>query len=334
MRRWRSERARHDRSIVTLTAEDIDALYRSHARALVTYFSRRTLDAESAVDLVAETFAVAIASRARCRAACDDERGAWLFGIARNQLHGWYRRGAIERRALARVGLERPALVDADVERIDELAGLHELRGRIAALLAPARLANRIRRPLPGAEPQLAAQAPDPDGGLPFGMDATRASGGGYCVGQGGRVVGDRTGHVDYALDVMRYYGGATGSCPPTRAAMRGARRPGGRTPPPPYSLMTSSGGAIGMEPGEDPRAGRIARRSPGGRVVFSGTTDPDVRTLTFATPSDVRTIAPSGPAHAFLVVYAGGFPTGETVITTTYGDGRTRRDAVPNLGF
>jgi len=66
--------------------------------AMVTFFSRRTLDPEAAVDLVAETFAVAIACRSSCRAAGDDERGAWLVGIARNQLHGWYRRGAIERR--------------------------------------------------------------------------------------------------------------------------------------------------------------------------------------------------------------------------------------------
>ncbi len=134
---------------MTLTAEDIDALYRSHARAMVTYFSRRTLDPEAAIDLVAETFAVAIASGSRCRATGHDERAAWLFGIARNQLHAWYRHGAIERRALERVGLERPFLVDADVERIDELAGLREQRSRVAALLehlsADARTALRMR---------------------------------------------------------------------------------------------------------------------------------------------------------------------------------------------
>ena len=138
--RWRSSpMPDRDRPTVTLTADDIDALYRSHARAMVTFFSRRTLDAEAAVDLVAETFAVAIAGRASCRARRPaTERAAWLFGIARNQLHGWYRRGAIERRALERVGIERPALVDADVERIDELAGLQRAAraGRGAARAA------------------------------------------------------------------------------------------------------------------------------------------------------------------------------------------------------
>jgi RNA polymerase sigma factor (sigma-70 family) len=134
---------------VPLTPDDIDALYRSHARAMVTFFARRTLDPEAAVDLVAETFAVAIARCGRCRATGADERAAWLFGIARNHLHGWYRRGAIERRALERVGIERPQLVDADVERLEELAGIADLRTRTAGLLAalpePARVAVRMR---------------------------------------------------------------------------------------------------------------------------------------------------------------------------------------------
>lgn len=116
-----------------LTVDDIDDLYRRHARAMVTFFARRTLDAEVAVDLVAETFAIAIAQRRRCRGRTDPERSAWLYGIARHQLQLWYRSGAIERRALARVGLERPALTDADVERIEELGALAELRGRVAA---------------------------------------------------------------------------------------------------------------------------------------------------------------------------------------------------------
>jgi len=38
----------------------------------------------------------------------------------------------------------------------------------------------------------------------------------------------------------------------------------------------------------------------------------------------------PGGECHC----YAGGFPTGPTVVTTTFDDGRTRRDEMPNLGF
>jgi hypothetical protein len=198
----------------------------------------------------------------------------------------------------------------------------------------PGRLAKRIQRPAPGAEEVLAAQAPDPDGGLPFAVTVTKTSDGGYCMSTGGRVVGDRAGGVDYALDIVRVNGGSrSGTCPATRAALRGARGHDGRTLPP-FRLGSSFGGTVGAEPGEDPRAGRVARRSPPGRVIYSGTADANVRTLTFATPSDVRTIAPSGPAHAFLIVYSGGFPTGDTVITTTFDDGRTRRDVQSNFGF
>jgi hypothetical protein len=198
----------------------------------------------------------------------------------------------------------------------------------------PPRFTDRIQKPKRGAAPVLAAQAPDPDGGLPFGMTAVKNSEGGFCTSTGGRVVDDRVGDVDYDLDLMRENAGNRfGGCPPTRTALRTQRLPDGRTRPP-FFLQSAYGGGMGRELGEDPRAGRIARRSPPGRIIYSGTTDHDVRYLTFATPSDVRTIKPSGPARAFLIVYAGTFPTGETVITTTFRDGRTRRDTIPNLGI
>jgi hypothetical protein len=38
---------------VPLTADDIDALYRSHARAMVTFFARRTLDPDSGLSILA-----------------------------------------------------------------------------------------------------------------------------------------------------------------------------------------------------------------------------------------------------------------------------------------
>lgn len=119
-----------------MTAETIDALYRRHARTMVTFFARRTLDAEAAVDLVAETFATAIAERHRFRGTTDAEQAGWLYGIARNLLSNWYRRAGVESRALRRVGIETPPLTDADVERIEELAALAELRARVAAAMA------------------------------------------------------------------------------------------------------------------------------------------------------------------------------------------------------
>jgi hypothetical protein len=60
---------------------------------------------------------------------------------------------------------------------------------------------------------------------------------------------------------------------------------------------------------------------------VFNGTARDDIKSVTIATPRDVRTLIPSRRAHAFIAVYDGTFPTGETVITTTFTDGTTHVD-------
>ena len=122
---------------------DISRLYQRHARSLATYFTRRTYDAQVAVELTAETFAAAAADRAAFRGSTDEAATGWLYGIARHQLSAWYRHAQVERRALARLGLETPALEDREYERIEELAGLADLRGRVATALGE--LATRER---------------------------------------------------------------------------------------------------------------------------------------------------------------------------------------------
>ena len=132
-----------------LSAADIDELYRGHAERLLAFLGRRTLDPEAAVDLLAETFAVAVRDRRSFRGRTRDEAVGWLFGIARHQLSGWYRRGAVERRAMQRLGIERRKLTEVEFERIVDLAGLDALRGRVArevgALDGAAREALRLR---------------------------------------------------------------------------------------------------------------------------------------------------------------------------------------------
>jgi RNA polymerase sigma factor (sigma-70 family) len=58
-----------------------------------------------------------------------------VVGIARHQLAAYFRRGQVERRALARLGVTVSDLVDADLERVEELASLTELRKRVAGCL-------------------------------------------------------------------------------------------------------------------------------------------------------------------------------------------------------
>jgi RNA polymerase sigma-70 factor (ECF subfamily) len=75
-----------------------------------------------AADLTAETFAAALAARARYR----PERAAprtWLYGIAAHKLNDWRRRGHAEDRARRRLGIERIELTEDDVREFERLAG-------------------------------------------------------------------------------------------------------------------------------------------------------------------------------------------------------------------
>jgi len=95
-------------------------LYRRHETIVAGFLVRRTRDPELTADLASETFAAAIVGARGFR---DEGQSAigWLLGIAR---HLWVRtleRGRVERRACRRLGVERVALSDASVERIEAL---------------------------------------------------------------------------------------------------------------------------------------------------------------------------------------------------------------------
>jgi RNA polymerase sigma-70 factor (ECF subfamily) len=128
---------------------EFDAIYDACAERLLVWFTRRTLDPEAALDLWAETLAQAFAGRRRFRGSTEDEAAAWLFAIGRNQWAGYLRRGYAERKAMRRLGLGRPVLADDDLERLEELAGLSELRRSVGAALgdlpADQREALRLR---------------------------------------------------------------------------------------------------------------------------------------------------------------------------------------------
>jgi RNA polymerase sigma-70 factor (ECF subfamily) len=127
-----------------LQADDISRLYRDHARSLLVFVARRVYDPEVAMDLVAETFAAAFTVRDQFRGTDDGDAVAWIYGIARHHLSRYYRRGSVERRALERLGVERRGLSDPEYERIEELAGLADLRAAASAALE--RLSAEHRR--------------------------------------------------------------------------------------------------------------------------------------------------------------------------------------------
>ena len=114
----------------------MDALYARHRDSLLRWFVRRTADTQVALDLWAETFAQSVAGWRRFRGATDDEAAAWLYTIARRQLARYHRRGSAERRAMRKLGLERPDLDDALIAEIERHADLDVLRRDVAVALA------------------------------------------------------------------------------------------------------------------------------------------------------------------------------------------------------
>ena len=130
-------------------AEAFVALYEAEAKPVLVFLARRTVDAEVAVDLTAETFAQAWRGWGRVRLESSEEVRAWLFTIARRQLSGYLRRGRVERRALRRLGIRTPVVHHDDVAEIERAAGLVAMRSvlgsELAALSANQREALRLR---------------------------------------------------------------------------------------------------------------------------------------------------------------------------------------------
>ena len=121
--------------LVGRDAAGFEEFYVRHVDGLLGFFARRTRDPDLAADLTAETFAAALASRARYRPAAG-AASAWLFGIAVKKLADAQRRGYAERRARRRLGMERIELTDADVARIEAL-GEEPAASVLVELLAP-----------------------------------------------------------------------------------------------------------------------------------------------------------------------------------------------------
>lgn len=125
---WRTTRYRID-------ADSLDRLYRQHSSDLLVYFTRRLLDPSVAVDLVADTFLAAYAGRRGFRGNTPEQATGWLYGIARNRFLLYLRNARAQKKALARYSYERRALTDDEIERVEELASLKELRAAVRQAL-------------------------------------------------------------------------------------------------------------------------------------------------------------------------------------------------------
>jgi RNA polymerase sigma factor (sigma-70 family) len=105
-------------------AEAFGRFYDLFEHELLRFFMRATGRAEVAADLVAETFAAALTSARGYRTELGPAR-AWLFGIARHELHDAWERGRVDDEARRRLGIEALVITDATVDAIERITGEH-----------------------------------------------------------------------------------------------------------------------------------------------------------------------------------------------------------------
>jgi hypothetical protein len=166
------------------------------------------------------------------------------------------------------------------------------------------------------------ARTADPAGGASWGVAAVQAAPGRWCFTNAGRIVDGAVGQLDARLDLFYDQSRFAYNCAPEASArIRAKYRTLTRRNPLMYGFTTGDVPAQGRPGGS---AGRIALRAQPGTTVFHGIARPDVRTITVTTPSQTRTIRPTGPAHAFVVAFDGSFPTGRIRFTSTFTDGTT----------
>jgi RNA polymerase sigma factor (sigma-70 family) len=119
-------------------ASDPDAFvefYELYAGRVLRYFAHRVAQPDVAFDLASETFATALERCRQFRGSTSEEEQGWLFAIAHSQLSHFWRRGAVERAALARLGIPGVTLDAEEIERIEALADFEAVRGQVKAAL-------------------------------------------------------------------------------------------------------------------------------------------------------------------------------------------------------
>jgi RNA polymerase sigma factor (sigma-70 family) len=102
-------------------------VYVEYHEQVLRFFARRTLDPETAFDLMAETFAELFAHIDTFRGETEEQGRAWMWTVARHLLYRWRERGVVERRSLARLGIPIASLGQVEYERIEDLADLQRV---------------------------------------------------------------------------------------------------------------------------------------------------------------------------------------------------------------
>ncbi|HUA49223.1 MAG TPA: sigma-70 family RNA polymerase sigma factor [Solirubrobacteraceae bacterium] len=110
--------------------EAFGAFYRRHAVGVERWIRRQTPDAVTAADLTAETFAQALVGLKRFRGSSDDAACGWLYGIARNLVRRYHRRGRVELATCRKLGIQ----LDHDLDELAEIESKMDAAEQAATL--------------------------------------------------------------------------------------------------------------------------------------------------------------------------------------------------------
>ena len=220
---------------------------------------------------------------------------------------------------LVGAGAPRPLTLDSNHTFLAVLPGRYwDAPLRVSATIRGRTVVGSTSPTFPGAAAPAApqARAPDPNGGAPWGFSA------GHGSTEYGRIVEGRIAGIEERTGTLRngpegWSGGGSG--PPLRK-------------PPPVRFDTQGGGESNLPwQSGPPPSPEVERRTQPGRTIITGTADADVSSITLTTPRDVRTLRPSGPTHAFIVVYDGVFFRGALTASVELRDGHRITLQVPN---
>ena len=117
-----------------IDAELSEVLYGQRGHELITFFYRRTRNAEAATDLLAETFANAAVHR-RNDETLSAHDGEWLRNIAKLELSRYFRRLRVDLTAVTRLAMTVPRLTESEVAMLHE-ATMSQNNARLGAVSA------------------------------------------------------------------------------------------------------------------------------------------------------------------------------------------------------
>ena len=119
--------------------------YERYSEEILGYFKRRTADRDTALELTAETFSRAWVARERFEDRYEGSVAPWLFGIARNVLLMSIRRGTVERRVAARLGVLERLDLDGGSDTVPDVGWAYDADELLDSLPLSQREAVRLR---------------------------------------------------------------------------------------------------------------------------------------------------------------------------------------------